>query len=294
MTKIPRALKITFSAVFVVLIAFLVVRSCLPEKKSHVSTGLPAAQKKAVTAPKTPAKKITKRELTKKKIVPGKSGLLAIVLDDWGENYAVLQKAVAIRRPLTLAVLPDLEHSRQIAEEGHAKRLGIMLHMPMEPKSRGVDLEPETIMTTTSDSDIIRFVDRALASVPHIDGVNNHMGSAATSDLRVMRVVLKHLKKKNLFFIDSNTIATSVASRVALETGIRFSKRDVFLDNEPNLNAIKAQLRLAGKKALENGQVVAIGHDKAVTLQAIAEMVQELEEQGIEFVYARDLVRVPE
>jgi polysaccharide deacetylase 2 family uncharacterized protein YibQ len=230
----------------------------------------------------------------KEPVVSGKTGVMAIVLDDWGENYDLLRKAVAIRRPLTLAILPDLEHSRQIAEEGHRAKLGILLHMPMEPKSRGVDLEPETIMTTTSDADILRFLDRAIASVPRLEGVNNHMGSAATSDPRVMRTVLKHLKKKGLFFIDSNTIATTVAPAVAAETGIRFSKRDVFIDNEPDVEAIKAQLRIAAKKALARGQVVVIGHDKAATLEAIAAMVDELESQGVEFVYARDLVKVIE
>jgi polysaccharide deacetylase 2 family uncharacterized protein YibQ len=294
-TKIPRALKIALSAAFVVLVAFLVVRAFLPKNQSGVTLGPAAPHKKVVTAPKKPvSKKSAKPRVTEKEpVVTGESGVMAIILDDWGANYGVLRQAIAIRRPLTLAVLPDLEHSRRIAEEAHRANLEVILHMPMEPKNSGrVDLEPETIMTTTSDADILRYLDRAVASVPHLDGVNNHMGSAATSDARVMRTILKHLKKKGLFFIDSNTIATTVAPAVAAETGIRFTKRDVFIDNEPEVDAIKAQLRIAAKKALAKGRVVVIGHDKASTLRAIAEMVDELEAQGIEFVYARDLVKV--
>ena len=45
--------------------------------------------------------------------------------------------------------------------------------------------------------------------------------------------------------------------------------------------------RLVGK----GGQVVVIGHDKRDTLQAIREILPELEEAGIQLVYARDIVR---
>ncbi|MGH7198351.1 MAG: divergent polysaccharide deacetylase family protein [Candidatus Omnitrophota bacterium] len=216
---------------------------------------------------------------------------MAIILDDWGNNYYVMKYLLEIDRPITIAILPNLRHSQRIAEEAHQKRLGVMLHMPMEPESASQPLEPQTIRTSTSDWEIRRYLDEALAGVPHVEGVNNHMGSKATSDPRVMRLVLKRLKEKGLFFIDSNTSSKTVAPRVAKELGIRFTQRDVFLDNELNSAAIRRQLIEAKEYALEHGEVVVIGHDKKITLEAIRDMVSQLEKEGVRFVLAKDLVR---
>jgi len=215
---------------------------------------------------------------------------MAIILDDWGNNASLVRAALDIKRPLTLAVLPGLPHSRPIAEEAFRNKLGVMLHMPMQPKSGTVPLEPQTIMTSTSDAEIRRYIDEALGSIPHADGVNNHQGSAATCDRRVMKTVLTHLKGKGLFFVDSNVIPETVAVIVAGETGVPHAKRDVFIDNEPDVSSVKKRLEEAKQVALKRGQVVVIGHDKKATLQAIKEMVPEIEEEGVRLVLVRELV----
>ncbi len=215
---------------------------------------------------------------------------MAIILDDWGRNFSLVSDAVAIKEPLTLSVLPNLIYSKKIAEEAHNRGLGVMLHMPMQPLNKSQSLERQTILTATPDTQIIRYLDEALLSVPHAEGVNNHMGSAATSDLRVMRTVLNYLKKRKLYFVDSDVIASTVGPRVAAETSVSFTKRDVFIDNEMNLDAIKKELTKAKTIALGHGSVVVIGHDKRLTLQAIREMAPEFKKEGIKFVLVKDLI----
>lgn len=219
------------------------------------------------------------------------AGRMAIILDDWGNNYYVMKYLLEINRPITIAIIPDLPHSRKIAEEAHRNDLGIMLHMPMEPENTSLTLEPQTIRTSTSDWQIERYLEEGLADVPYAQGVNNHMGSKATSDLRVMRLVMGRLKEKGLFFVDSNTSSKTVAPRVAKELGLRFAQRDVFLDNELNTLAIKRQLVEAKEYALKYGEVVVIGHDKKITLEAIRDMAPQFEKEGIRFVLAKDLVK---
>ena len=215
---------------------------------------------------------------------------MAIILDDWGNNLELVKTAVGIRRPLTLSVLPHLIHSRQVARSAKKNGLGVMLHMPMQPKGANQPLEPHTILTTTPDAQIIDYLDKALEDIPQAEGVNNHQGSAATSDERVMRTVLKHLKSRGLFFVDSEVIKTSVGRKMAGEIGIPFTKRDVFIDNKLTNGAVKERLRLAEKIALSRGRVVVIGHDKKPTLQAIREMVPELEKNGVKLVLVRELL----
>lgn len=237
-------------------------------------------------APVTPIETVPSRAPA-----PGQPPRMAIILDDWGTNYQLLREAVRIGRPLTLAVIPHLPHSRRISSEAAAAGLGVMLHMPMEPFSKTQPLEPRTIRTTTSDAEIRRYLDEALRAVPEADGVNNHMGSAATSDERVMRAVLSHLRKGHYFFIDSHTVNTSVAPRLARELDVTFGRRDVFIDNEMDPDKIKVQLRRAVETALRKGESLVIGHDKAMTLRAVREMVPEIERAGVRLVLARELVR---
>jgi len=215
---------------------------------------------------------------------------MAIILDDWGNNFSMTKLAMDIQRPVTLSILPHLPQSTRIAEEAYKNNLGVMLHMPMQPKYRTKGLEPHTILLTTPDLFIIIYLDRALANVPHTEGVNNHMGSAATSDLRVMRTMLKHLSSKGLFFIDSNTGPTTAGPQVAGETGTRFNKRDVFIDNEMKPEVIKSQLERAKNIALRRGYVIVIGHDRKMTMKVIKEMVPMIEQAGIRFVLVKDLV----
>ncbi len=273
--KIMRNLKIVLSVLFILTISFFVVRACVYKKPSFHEI-------------KKPVRFIKKKVIYKKPAA--ESPRMAIILDDWGNNFSLVRLAVDLDRPVTLSILPHLANSERIDAEAYKNDLGVMLHMPMQPKNKLKGIEPHTIMVTNSDKVIVLYLDSALASVPHAEGVNNHMGSAATSDERVMKTVLSHLSSKGLFFVDSNTDSTTVAPAVAKELGIKFTKRDVFIDNELKSAAIKKQLEIAKAIALKRGRVVVIGHDKKVTLTTIKAMIPELEAAGIQLVLAKDLV----
>ena len=273
-------LKIVLSVLFVLLIAFFAAKGFMQVWREHSS---PA--RRAVSRPTLEPKP----DFVAVRPVP--KGKMAIILDDWGNSSVVLKQAIAIGRPLTLSVLPHLPFSSRISRQARQNGLGVMLHMPMEAKNPNQPLEPHTILTTSSDAEIIKFLEDALRSVPEAEGVNNHQGSAATSDTRVMKTVLQYLKKRGLFFIDSEVIATSVGGKVAKETGIAFAKRDVFIDNVATVEAVKTKLLQAQKIALKYGQAVVIGHDKKPTLEAIREMIPEFDKNGIELVLVRELLK---
>jgi hypothetical protein len=275
------------SILLVLTVAFFAAKWMMGQGKK-ISSRSAAVQKAAKKISQIRVKTVSLPE--KSPMLRPEGAEMAIILDDWGPNAALVNEAVAIGRPLTLSILPNLRYSRRIAEAAKAHGLGVMLHMPMQPKGKRQPAEPHTILTTTPDKEIVKYLDEALASVPFVEGVNNHQGSAATSDERVMRTVLSYLKKKGLFFVDSRVIATSVGSRVAREVGISFGKRDFFIDNQPVVDAIIERLREAQRVALKNGRVVVIGHDKRATLEAIKRMVPEFDKSGVKLVLAREIV----
>jgi hypothetical protein len=287
-------LKVILSIVFVVIVALLVARGCI-QKKPLTEYKLPPFTKKTTqpkVAPKKPKLKVaTESPVVKKASKPEVTSKMAIILDDWGMNTSLIQSAIDLDRPITLAILPHLKHSRDIAESAKAHGLGVMLHMPMQPKNLRQPKERHTITTASTDEEIRDLLQGALASVPYVQGINNHQGSAATSDARVMKSVISYLKTRKLFFVDSNVIATTVGWKIARDAGLPYTKRDVFIDNEARVEAIKDQLKKAEDKALARGSVVVIGHDKRATLEAIKAMIPEIESKGIELVLVKELLQ---
>ena len=273
-------LKIIFSVLFVILVAVLLVRSCVHKREYRtISRGETLAIKKPAVS-----------NVSARDVVRSASPRMALVLDDWGMNLALLDDVLNLQKPLTVAVIPHLKHSRDIAKKAHESGLGVILHMPMEPKSTKENLEPHTIMVTMPDTQILEYLDSAIADIPQVEGMNNHMGSAATADRRVMNVVLKELKAKNLFFLDSNVSPDTVGWKVAQELGLAHTKRDVFIDNNPKKEEVKKQIKRAIRVSLAQKRVVVIGHDKKATLEALKEMAPEIDKAGIKMVLVKELL----
>ncbi|WP_110956016.1 divergent polysaccharide deacetylase family protein [Anaerosinus massiliensis] len=220
-----------------------------------------------------------------------KKAKLAFVIDDFGYAKEPIAAYEMIERPLTFAVLPNQTYSIEAANRGYKSGRQIILHLPMEALSDSAKVEEKTIEVKMTDAEIKAMVDELTEAVPHIIGVNNHQGSKATSNQRVMQVVLRELMNKRLFFIDSKTIGSSVAYDVAKSMGIKTGENEIFLDNQNDVAAIKKQIRQAAQIALKSGSAITIGHARLNTAQAIRESIPELEEQGIELVFASALLK---
>ena len=164
-----------------------------------------------------------------------------------------------------------------------------MLHLPMEPK-RKLPLEKETIMVSMSEGEIKFILDEIFSNIPFVIGVNNHQGSLATTDKRTMDIVMKILKEKNVFYIDSLTDSKSIAFKTAREINLLTNKRDVFIDNKKEIEYNEGQIGQLKKVAKKKGYAIGVGHDDPVTLQALQKNMPILEMEGYEFVYVTELL----
>jgi polysaccharide deacetylase 2 family uncharacterized protein YibQ len=136
----------------------------------------------------------------------------------------------------------------------------------------------------------IQTLQRNIASVPHVVGVNNHMGSLLTRDPTAMRWLMSELRADGLFFIDSRTTDATVAERVASENLLATSRRHVFLDNTPRESEIKRQLAQLLRKARSQGRAIGIAHPYPETLAVLREELPKLKQQGIELVSVSELI----
>jgi polysaccharide deacetylase 2 family uncharacterized protein YibQ len=130
----------------------------------------------------------------------------------------------------------------------------------------------------------------ALASLPQVSGVNNHMGSALTQYSDPMKWTMEVLRKRDLYFLDSRTTNESQAQTVADLYGVANIARQVFLDNEKQDAYFAQQLAEAKSISLRNGQSVLIAHPYPETVAFLHEQIPLLLAQGYELVSLSQLV----
>lgn len=215
---------------------------------------------------------------------------LAIILDDLGSDRAAADAIFALPYPLTISVLPNHEHSVEIAAEAKRRGFQVLLHLPMQSVANEHP-EAQELHPGMQAADVSALVEKFLQNVPGVAGVNNHQGSQATSDPQLMSELMPVLRDRHLFYIDSRTTAATVAFDTAQELGVRSSFRNVpFLDDVPEVAAVRKQLQLAIRGAREKGEAIAIGHPHPATLQALREVLPQARAQGVQLVFASDLV----
>ena len=228
----------------------------------------------------------TKDETPKKRIY--------LILDDGGHNTHQLKPFLEFPGKLSIAVIPRLKYSKEAAELIYQSGKTVMLHQPMQPLGKA-DPGSGAILVTMSDDQIRKTLNDNLDSVPHVVGFNNHMGSAATSDERVMDVVLKVAKQRGLFFVDSYTHAGTVCAKVAKKNGMRIAKRDIFLDNDKSREKIMEAFNAGKAIADKNGYAVMIGHIWSDELAStMIELYPEFIEEGYCFESVADFFKLEE
>ncbi len=220
-----------------------------------------------------------------------KAPAIALVIDDMGYNKKNFKDIKDIDVPLTLAVLPNAPHSRAACSFADNNHLEVILHMPMEPENEEEKVEKDTIGSRMDHEEVRAAIDKAFQAVPSAKGMNNHMGSKATRDEDLMMVVMTELGKKDMFFLDSRTCRGTACMKAARKAGIPFAGRDIFIDNRLDGGYIREQLKRAEKIARENGEAVAIGHDRVLTVQVLKEAVPEMKKNGIRFVFLSEIVK---
>jgi polysaccharide deacetylase 2 family uncharacterized protein YibQ len=214
---------------------------------------------------------------------------LAIIIDDLGSDRAAAEAVFALGYPLTISVLPNHEHSVEIATEAHRRGFQVMLHLPMQSVANETP-EAQELHAGMPANEVAALVDQFLKNVPDAAGVNNHQGSQATADAALMDELMPVLRDRRLFYVDSRTTAATVAYNAAQDFGVRSAFRNVpFLDDVTEVAAVRKQLELALRGAREKGEAVAIGHPHPATLQALREVLPQAQAQGVRLVPASEL-----
>lgn len=219
--------------------------------------------------------------------------IVAIIIDDIGYDPRLVDLFLSIDVPLTFSVLPFSPFQKKVTGKIAKKNHEIMLHLPMEPvEYPQVNPGPGALLSSMSPRQLTNHLNRAIDAVPGAVGVNNHMGSRLTTDAEQMYRILKSIKGRGMYYIDSRTSYQSVSHDLARRIQLPFAQRKIFLDNDTDPAKITTQLNKLIRYAQRHGEAVGIGHPHKETFQVLSKKLPELINQ-IRFVPASHIARIP-
>lgn len=217
---------------------------------------------------------------------------ISIIIDDLGRQWSPGLRAVHLPGAVACSFLPHSPHTHRLARAAHANHKEILLHLPMQAVAhRPLDAGALTLNMTRGE--LVNALERDLASVPHVSGVNNHMGSLLTRHPGHMLWLMQALNRHGgLFFVDSRTTRATVAMQVARENRVPTMERDVFLDNVRDPGAIRARFHELLAVARERGFALAIGHPYPETLEVLERMLPRLGHERVRLVSLSDMLEI--
>ena len=275
-----------------VILILLVLMSKMDEgnKEQTLEKRIEQLESKIENVKNTQRKKPPKKTQAKQK-EPAFKGRIAIIIDDFGyRNDFVTDGFLALDANLTYAVIPGHEHSYFFSEKAKTAGFEVIVHMPMENTGKTYG-EEEFVLKTDMDVGIIeRRVRSAFKQIPAAIGMNNHQGSKASADQRVMSTIARTLKDINKFFVDSRTTVETIGETTMKIFEVPTASRNVFLDNDDDEGKITQQLMKLVKKSKENGFAIGIGHVKPKTLNVLKKHIPELQKEGFRFEFVSKML----
>lgn len=224
--------------------------------------------------------------------------MLAIVIDDFGEDRSGVSQMLSVKAPLTCAIMPNLTYSVDDATAAHNNGHEVILHMPLESKG-GLPQSwygPKMIHNSDSDETAQKTFEECLESVPYAVGSNYHIGTGVSENKRIMTALLEKAKEKDVYFLDSKTTQHSAAPEAAKSTGAKYISRDLFLENgHASYGYTKKILSDAVELAKSQGHAVVIGHvgpmGREQTGKAIIDSLEHIQSEGVEIVPLSKIVQ---
>lgn len=219
-------------------------------------------------------------------------GVIVLVIDDFGyRNDNISDGFLNLSIPITCAIIPGHTASKKFAEKAVSYGKEVIIHMPMESENYSPGEDEYKLLTSMTSELLENKLIQAFESLPEAIGMNNHQGSKATSDSKTMTVLASVLKDRGKYFIDSRTSSLTIGEKTMISFGVPTARRNIFLDNNNDLDKIEEQMNKLANSAKKNGFAVGLGHARKNTLSVIVKVVPGLLDKGFVFQFASQVVK---
>ncbi|NIK89701.1 hypothetical protein FHS83_003019 [Rhizomicrobium palustre] len=216
--------------------------------------------------------------------------VIALVIDDLGNDVAETRRAIALPKGVSLSFLPYPSETPRLVREARDVGHQILVHVPMEAVQDRDGSLKSGLWRGLPVQENLRRLAWALSRVEGYAGINNHEGSVFTADRAALVPVAEALYGQGIFFLDSRTSPSSQVVPVARGFGVPSADRDVFLDDDQDSHAVAQQLRELERIARVEGVAIGIGHPHKATLDLVTRWCAGL--KGIQLIPASEAIRL--
>ena len=259
-----------------------------PTKKSEVE---PSKKAKKQIYSEKPQKESAKKDdfavvpFTPNSSVKGRAKLVLIIDDVATFEHASMVKSIGLK--ITPSIFPATKTHPDTPNIARTFEF-YMIHLPMQAKHFD---SPEigTLTINESFESMHEKIKKIRKDFPRAKYTNNHTGSRFTSDYDAMDKAYRALIEQGFIFVDSKTIAQTAVARAAKKYNQPYISRDIFLDDDPSVAAVRRELVAAVNLAKKRGYAIAIGHPKKNTIAVIKASKNNIL-KDVEVVYLKDIL----
>ena len=297
--RASRNRNITIAAAVLVIVLAILLSPVGPLKGALYNTS--SAKKQAVNAASRSQVKRVNTVKTAKSTAPSvpvhqekKSDptppAVGIVIDDTGNVTDKLPLWTAIDAPLSFSVMPYPPLCQQLAEQLWQSGYVIMMHIPTDNMPPNTFAGTGQLATGMDRATVFSTLASDVAKIPHVTGINNHMGGRGCDQLDLMTYEVEWAKSKGLFVVDSKSSVSSKVTKACLALGLPERNNLVFIDHQNEPDYIRGAMRQLADLARKNGTAIGICHwHRPNTATTVGEMIKTLKAEGIHFAFARDI-----
>ncbi len=217
---------------------------------------------------------------------------VALILGGLGLGSGVTQSAVDELPPgITFAFTPYGSSLQGVVSTARANGHEVMLEVPLEPYDYP-DNDPgqNTLLTGTASNDNGARFKWVLSRVTGYAGLINSQGSKFLASGPQMQALMKDVKHRGLYFVDSGQSDQSLGNEAATNASVAFVRGDHVIDKMPARDAIEKELAQLEALALQRGRAVGIAAAYPITVERLKAWALGLEQKGIALVPVSALV----
>ena len=223
---------------------------------------------------------------------PAEMPKIAIVVKGFGSlSQDDLNRWLNLDKNVCYAVLPINRTSRMNMQQIINHGFEALIEIPLEDPGHPVVATPEyAIFGHFRDSEVTRRLDQYFSLLRDAKGAITHRGGLITTDRRIMPIILRYIKDRDLYFIDDRAIETSIAFSMAQSMMLTSYERSITFNpnhyqNDANLHRLANDLRRVNK----NPMIVTLQRPDDETYVFLKNLIKIANESGFEIVRVSDL-----
>lgn len=219
---------------------------------------------------------------------------IALVVTHLGLSPQETQQAITeLPASVTLGFAPYArsldDWVQQARDNGHE----VLIGLPMEPSDYPRnDPGPNGLMLANSAEENIERLNWTLSRATGYVGIFNFMGSRFSVEKNALKPILRQLKNRGLFMLDTRASEFSVMAPTAQEVGLAYTAVDVAPDAEPNRGYIDRQLTKLTELAIKNKRAVAIVRPFPITMLRLKRWISRLDAKKVVLAPLSSVIRV--